>query len=259
MTDPDLPQPIYPPQGPTDGNGGWAAPPGPPAPPAYGTSGGGPGGYGPTGPAGPSKRPGRSKPPVAAIAVAALVVVLGVVGVVVSKKDSDKPTRKPTATTPARTTPTRDPQKGGGATLPTVPRTRAGEDAPTTDNAVAKSIADRQLAGADPATIECMVGELENAPDVVAQIKDDSVVSIDDPTVASEYAAMLVGCSNPQELEQMLRGLLTGGGVDPTATECIITNARSFGTTQWEQFITSSVQPSEASYLTQLLNELSTC
>ena len=94
---------------------------------------------------------------------------------------------------------------------------------------------------------------------MVAQIRDDQVVAIDDPDVAAEYASIVVGCTDTQELSAMLQGLLTSSRVDPTAANCILTNAQSFGTTQWEEFITASVQPSESSSVIQLLDQLAVC
>lgn len=270
MSEPELPKPIYPPSSPgATGTGGWGAPPtapGIPAPPSepppagggfggYGTGGGPGGGSGgfPPGPPSPSTA-GKSKGPIIAIVAVAVVVVLGVIGVVVADSGDDK-----SSNTEQSNGNGNGGSGSGNGTKNSVP-IRPGSTIPGSGGGdSASAVATRVFAGLSSTTIDCLAGELEQSDEVLAEIADDAVISIDDPDAAAEYASMLVGCTDVTERNAMLQSFLTGSMPDQAAAGCVLSNAEGFGEAQWEEFITASVQPSEASYVSQLLAQLSVC
>lgn len=263
MSDPQLPQPIYPPAngGPGGGTGGgWGAPAGPPpgapvGPPSGGYPPAGPppgGGYGAPGPSGFPTAPGSPKGSGPSrnqiIAIIAVVAIVGglIAGVLASQDDDGDKKASAQTDGPGTDTGTGTGTGGGGG---------------TGTGASAAEVAQMQFAGASSGTVDCVATGLDADDAMLAELVGDTDGAvIDDPGTAARYGELVAGCSNPQELAGLLQATLTQSGMESYTAQCIATNTQGFGTTQWAEFLGSSVQAAEQAYLEGLLTDLaSTC
>lgn len=268
MSDPQLPQPIYPPGGGGPGGGGpggpggggpgggWGAPTGPPpagpggyppsGPPAGPPSGGswGPPGPGFTPAPGPAKDSGLSRNQIIAI-IAAIAIIGGLIAGAIASQDDDGGDTKTTAQT----------SEGGGGNGTGGGGTGGGA------GGSASAVAQEQFQGAATSTIDCIANGLEADGAVLAELTGDADGAvIDDPANAARYGELVANCSNTQELSGLLGMTLTQSGMDGALAQCIAANTQGFGSAQWAEFLAASVQTAEAAYLEGVITDLaSTC
>ncbi len=244
MSDAELPQPIYPPGGTTGGVAG-ASPAGPGHP-----------GYGSTPPAGGGGS-GRSTDPrvLIGVAIAAVVLVAGVVFALT--RGGDDPDTRVDGAAASTTEPSATTVDSSG------PDTSAEEPGPAPADDVrnrAETVAAAQLDSASTDTVTCLADGYEANPTLLDTIEPMTAgVTFDDPGLADEYARILVACATTDELLLEFESLLAAEGVVDPAYTCIIDNLSYFGAPQWQDFISTVLQPAESSYAQQLFADLAYC
>lgn len=280
MTDPDLPQPIYPPSGGTGAGGGgtgggtWATPPVPPGmppappvgpahqgghPPAGPPAGGGYGFGGSTPqPQGPTpSKPGLSTGHIVAIIAAVVLVVGGIVGVIISRDgDGDGGGNASSSQSDGGGGSKRGDgggDNGGGSGGDNGGGGNGGGG--TTDDTIDEVIG-IYFVGFSGGTQDCVATELEGAPELVEAFSDPSFAGLYDYDLAGQYGSILAGCADPQELSDLFEADLAAQPETAYAAECIASQTESFGTAQWEEFLATYINPNEESYLYELVAEM---
>ncbi|HET8930132.1 MAG TPA: hypothetical protein VFN21_05685 [Acidimicrobiales bacterium] len=259
MSDTDLPQPIYPPGSgaatPSTGaapppaglGGGYGGPPGPGGATGYGSGSAGGGGMNPK--------------VLIAIGAAVVVIIAGVVFAMTRGGDDGSGKAGETSTTLERSSAStaRDGAIGDPKSTTRPPATDPVDTAADLRGR-AESVAALQLDSAGPETVACMADGFEASPTMLDTIEPmDDAVSFTDPSMADEFARIVVSCATYDELLAEFESLLITEGVLEPQLSCVVGNMSSFGAPQWQDFLATVLQPAEASYAEQLFADLAVC
>ena len=181
-------------------------------------------------------------------------MIAAVVGVVIATSGNDDTSASGSTTTTEEGTSTERSTTTGSSDTST--ETSGGGTDTGTD---VQTIAEQQVLSAGPSTVSCIASELDAAPDILNQLDGVEFATFDDPTQAEQYANIIVDCASVDELTTEFENALSQSGADQASIDCVVANMATFGTTQWVELISTSVQPSQSSYFTQVIQGLAIC
>lgn len=221
MSDPDLPQPIYP-----TSRGEASPPPEPPRP-------------------GPGRGWMERLPKKAALVVGAVLVVVVVGAVVALGGGGDDPPPQAAERT------------GSERTDDTGPRTGTADD--LGDRAV--EVAEMQfVSSVSDSTVDCLAEELAADPEMLQLFEagGDTGIVTDSPSEARQAAGVITSCATTDELvEELALAYEDGFGLEPYQLECLEADMSTWTTGVWVDSLAVVFQPSQhpqvEAYITQVL------
>lgn len=256
MSQPDLPQPIYPGQGPgpTGPAAGGSPPTGAGAPPTW--SVGPPGGGYDGGP--PSKKP---NPQIIIAGVAVVVVIVAAVAFAMTRDDG----KKNAGPTPSTTAPRRTPGSAPGSTPGSKPGSTPGStpEIPTGGDDLAgraDQVASVQFVTAVSGDVTgCISENLQADPDLLSLIEPMAGgVQFDSADDANRYANLIMNCASPLDMTNEIVQSLASQ-YDQTSLVCIEASLSPLTSDEWVQFIEAGVQPSRAAEVQDLVAQAAYC
>lgn len=237
MSGPDLPQPIYPTDGPEVGGRGHRPPP-----PGGQPVGGGFAGGDRFPPPAPASGGGNRTPLIVGAIVA--VAVVAAVAIVALRGGEDAP--PPTATSPSGGSAGADVGGGGsgGGNGSGGGDPGGGGAADVGDRAVA--VTDRLFGGGTPATRSCVSESLTLDEALLGRLEGQGAdgVVLDDGGDADRYVAIMVECATDEELATNVGAFLRASGYDEVTVNCVEAEATlQWSEREWSSYLVGLVHP----------------
>ncbi len=195
------------------------------------------------------------------IGVAAVVLVAGIVFLVV-RSGSGGDDKAAASTTTERAVPSTTVRAGAVADpdRTTAPPPTSAADPAADLRERAEAVAWQQLDSSSAETDACMADGFAANPTLLDWIEPMADgVTFDDPGLADEFARIVVACATPEELSTEFGNAFAYQGIAEPELGCMMANLDGFEAPQWQDFLSTVLQPAEAAYAEQLFIDLATC